>query len=181
MHDYVLGHVAGLRLSARPSAIIALPALWAVCTLAAAKQLHVTLRTAGSLALVAVLGHWGSGIWHHLGHALAARTTGYPMVGIRFWGLLATSVYPADEPPLPAAIHVRRALGGPFASALLALILWISQRTRGSMPASGRWLLRWLLLDNVLTFTAQMLVPLGFNDGTTLRRWLPELWNKTSR
>ena len=64
---------------------------------------------------------------------------------------------------------------------MLTLILWRSLRAVRSTRISMRWMMRWLLLDNVLLFTAQMFVPLGINDGTTLLRWLPELGNKTPR
>ena len=56
-----------------------------------------------------------------LGHARAAEQVGYPMEGVHLWGVLGTSVYPTDEPELPAEVHVERALGGPKASAVLAV------------------------------------------------------------
>src|SRR5687767_87148 len=124
MREYVYGRAAGLRFTARPSALIGLPVLWVVFTLVALKQLRIALLKACGIAVAVVAGHWLLGMCHHLGHALAASLAGYPMTGIRLWGVIATSVYPADEPELPATIHVRRALGGPIASAVLTLVLW---------------------------------------------------------
>src|SRR5436305_344993 len=49
---------------------------------------------------------------HQFGHSLSARRLGHPMTGIRFFNIFSGSEYPADEPPLPAGTHVRRALGG---------------------------------------------------------------------
>src|SRR5258706_526147 len=74
--------------------------------------------------LLAVALHWLSEIVHHLGHAIAARRTGYPMSGIRlgFLGVLTSSVYPRDEPELPPALHIQRALGGPLASLAIGLV-----------------------------------------------------------
>ena len=46
-------------------------------------------------------------------------------VGINLWGPLSSSIYPADEPPLPRSVHIRRALGGPLASLLLTLFALI--------------------------------------------------------
>lgn len=75
-------------------------------------------------ALVGVVLYWALVTAHHLGHAWAAARTGYPMTGIEFGrlGLLARSIYPDDEPKLPPRVHIRRALGGPIASGLLAVI-----------------------------------------------------------
>jgi hypothetical protein len=175
MREYEYGRAAGLRFTARPSALVALPGLWVLVTLMALKQLRVGLRRACGIALAVVAGHWLLGMCHHLGHALAARLTGYPMTGIRLWGVIATSVYPADEPELPAAIHVRRALGGPIISAVLTLGLWALLRGTGPVQPALGWALRFLLLDNLVMYTAQVFVPMGINDGTTLRRWLPKL------
>lgn len=179
MREYGIGHIAGLRLSVKPSALVALPVLWGVAAVGAARQIHLPLHAASVPALIAVLGHILSGIWHHLGHAFAARATGYPMIGIRVSGLFATSIYPKDEPQLPAELHIRRALGGPLASGLLTLIMWALVRLARPTHATTRWLLWVLLLDNLLNYTAQVLIPLGINDGQTLRRWLPELRNQT--
>jgi hypothetical protein len=95
------------------------------------------------------------------------------MRGVRFWGLLSASVYP-DEPPLPAAIHIRRALGGPAASGLLGLLvggvtllLWA-----GGGVLAG--LALFFCLENLLVFCLGSLLPLGFNDGSTLLEW----WGK---
>ena len=91
-------------------------------------------------AVMAVVLHWASEFVHQLGHAWAARRVGYPMTGIRFWGVLSTSLYPSDELPLPAALHIRRALGGPMASLLLsvaaALLVWA---LRLSTDCYGCW------------------------------------------
>jgi hypothetical protein len=107
---------------------------------------------------------------HHLGHAFAARSTGHPMRGIAFWGVIGTSLYPPDEPPLPAAVHRRRALGGPPASALYGLLLgWLALalRRRGGAPYR---VAQFLCFDNLVGFALGSLLPLGFTDGSTLLR-----------
>jgi hypothetical protein len=78
--------------------------------------------------------------------------------------------YPADEPSLPAALHARRALGGPLASASFSLIL--AALVVASRPIAGTawWLLVFLLLDSFLLGTLGALSPLDFADGGTLLR-----------
>jgi hypothetical protein len=172
MQVYSLGHLAGLRLSARPSALLAVVVLWGVFS-AGALALGTSPGAALGWGLVAVALHWVAELWHQLGHAWAARRTGHPMIGIQFWGPLSASVYPAHEPPLPGPVHIRRALGGPLASALLALIAGLGAFALppGSVAAG---LALFIFGENLLVFTLGALLPLGFNDGTTLVQW----WGK---
>src|SRR5690242_10193969 len=113
--------------------------------------------------------HWLSDIVHHLGHAWAARRTGYPMVGVRLSGVLGSSIYPPDEPPLPAAVHIRRALGGPIASLLLTLVAAAIVLALRSSGGTVWWVALFFFLENLLVFTLQVFLPLGFNDGGTDR------------
>jgi hypothetical protein len=98
------------------------------------------------------------------------------MSGIRFgaMGLLGTSQYPSDEPALPAAIHIQRALGGPSGSlfvSIVAALLALALRNSGELL----WVLAvFFFLDNFLVFTLGSLLPLGFTDGSTLVQW----WGK---
>lgn len=116
--------------------------------------------------------HWVALLVHHMGHALAARTTGYPMTGVLLWGWLGTSLYPREEPELPPSVHLRRAMGGPisstligFAAAMAALVLYPLEGNLWIFPA-------FLALDSLLIFGLGSLIPLGFNDGSTLLHWL---------
>jgi hypothetical protein len=171
---YRLGTVAGLRLSARPSAGLGSILLWTLAT----EFAQVVLKQSFALALLtgalAVVLHWGCALWHQLGHAWAARRTGHPMTGIRLWFLLSTALYPIDEPPLPAAVHIRRALGGPLAS--LALTVIAGALVLALRPVAGPfwWLLVFLCADSLLVFTLGAVLPLGFTDGSTLLRWWPQ-------
>ena len=160
------------------SAVISSLLFWLVLAVLAVLLLRLPPLVAIVAALAAVILHWFSEIWHQYGHARAARRTGYPMTGIRLWFLLGTSLYPTDEPELPAKIHIRRALGGPLASfvlslasAVIALALW---------PADGVlfYVALFWLLENVFVFTIGAFIPLGFNDGSTLLYWWPR---RTSR
>jgi hypothetical protein len=117
------------------------------------------------------LAHWVSEVVHNVGHNAAARTTGHPMTGTRlgFMLVLGTSLYPADEPELPPEAHIRRALGGPAASAGLTVIIGI-----GALFLAGTsvgWMVLLWFLDNLLIFTLGAFVPVGFSDGSTLIHW----------
>ena len=93
---------------------------------------------AGGLTL-AVL-HWWLEIWHNLSHDQAARMTGHPMTGIRLgaYGVLGTSLYPADEGDLPARVHITRALGGPAGSVALSVITGLVALVTG--PFAFGWI-----------------------------------------
>jgi hypothetical protein len=116
--------------------------------------------------------HWLSLVVHHAGHAIAAQRAGYPMVGMRLWWWLATSLYPRDEPSLPREIHLQRAFGGPGASVAFALIAALLVPP---LSAAGHWAWPFFTiasLDSFFIFAIGALIPLGFNDGSTILRWL---------
>ena len=165
-----LGRLAGLPVTAGTSAVAGSLVLWVLAAAVAFFVLKTTLGIAVLAGLLVVLLHWITVSVHLLGHATAARRTGYPANGIRLWGLLSAMHYPADEPPLPAAVHARRALGGPLASASFSLVAAVLVVV--SLPIAGTawWLLVFLLLDNLLVGTVGALLPLSFADGSTLLR-----------
>jgi hypothetical protein len=165
-----LGRIAGLNISFAPSALLG--------SLGIAVLVYALLRLKGrssaasaAVALLAVPAHWLSSFAHHVGHAFAARQTGYPMCGIHFRGVLGVSLYPRDEPPLPAKIHIRRALGGPPASILIALAA-LALRLVLPLPGPVRDLALLVALDNLIEGPGAFF-PLPFTDGGTLRTWLP--------
>lgn len=171
--SYRLGDVAGLRIVAEQSTLYASGVLWIL--LGAAGFFLLDLSPVGAIVggLAAVALHWLAGLVHHLGHAWAARRTGFPMSGIHCRLLLCASRYPRHEPMLPAGVHIRRALGGPLFSVALALAAGAAAIL---LPAEGGLL--WyaavfLALDSFLVFTAGALLPLGFTDGSTLLEWWP--------
>jgi hypothetical protein len=171
---YELGRLAGLRLTAGPSAVVGSAVLWALLSGVAAGALGVPPVAAIAGGLVAVLLHWGSDIVHQLGHAWVARVSGHPMIGIRLWWLLSASIYPRDEGPLPAAVHIRRALGGPVASLLLTVIAAVIALAFRPVGGVYWWVALFFFLDNLLVLTLGAFVPLGFTDGSTLLHW----WDK---
>jgi hypothetical protein len=173
MKDYPLGRIGGFRVSADSSALVGAPLLWAVLA-AGVRAMGVPWGRAVRVGLVTSGVHWASELWHQGGHALAARSAGYPMTGLRFWTILSASVYPADEPALPARIHIRRALGGPLASALLTVAMGLLWRATPRTQHRRHALARFAFWENLIVFTLGALVPLGFNDGSSLRHWWPK-------
>ncbi len=113
----------GLSFSFVPSALLGFLLIWAILSAVVVYWLHYPLLTAVLLGLAATTLHWLSEFLHNLGHAWAAHRTGYPMTGIRFYAVLAASLYPPDEPALPGRVHIRRALGGPIINACLSLLI----------------------------------------------------------
>lgn len=176
MREYKLGRFAGLHLSIMPSAFIGSLILWIGLSALAITLLHFSWSEAAVVGFMATLLHWFAETLHQLGHAGFARRMGYPMIGIRYWGVLSSSVYPPDEPILTGPTHIRRALGGPTASFLMLLLgglLFIVLSTL-SVTDALRWLAFFFLLDNLVVFCLGALLPLGFTDGSTLLRW----WGK---
>jgi len=148
-------------------------ALWAVISLAGYFLLHFSWATALTLGLACTAIQYLSESWHQLGHAAAAKSTGYPMSGFMYVWVLAVSLYPKDEPELPAEIHIRRAWGGPIASFLVVLVSGFLLRAAGGPSSFIDFLLWFIFLDNLLVFTIGALIPLGFNDGSTILYWWP--------
>ena len=174
MKEYPLGSLGGLHLSASPSAVAGMLILTVILTLVGLLLIDLPPGQAVLFGLFGALLHFLSELAHQFGHAWAARRTGYPMTGVRFWTIFGASLYPAEEPQLPAAVHIRRALGGPPVSLLLALLalpLVLALRSGGGL---AWWLALLFFLENLLVFGLGAFLPLGFNDGSTLLYW----WGK---
>ncbi len=174
MRSLSLGKFDRLELRAKPSAVITFFGLWLALAALFWKLLKTRPRWAISFGLLAALGHFALELWHQLGHGRAARLTGYNMKGMTFVGPLAVSVYPRQEPAIPADVHIQRALGGPIFSAFLTLLL--SLATLALRPLGGPLyaLMVLLLADNTFVFILGALLPLGFTDGSTLLAWWPK-------
>jgi hypothetical protein len=171
MAEIPLGRVAGIPVTATRSAIITWVALGIALALVDADVVGRSLVAAVLGGIVGVVLHALSLLGHDLGHAVAAQQVGYPMERIRYWGPLSSTLYPEDEPSLPAAIHLRRALGGPIASLLLSVVALAIALAVRSLGATATWLGIFLVFDNFAVLTLGALTPLGFNDGSTILYW----------
>lgn len=167
---FSLGKLMGTEIRVAFSALVGFILLVA---LGSGVSLLLFTRDAG-FALLAGLGlagiHFTSAGVHQLSHALAARSTGYPMNAVRFgrWLILATSIYPDDEPDLDPGLHIRRAIGGPIGSLVFsALCLAAALALRaGSTGLAAAVALAGV--DSLFIFTLGSLVPLGFTDMSTI-------------
>jgi hypothetical protein len=165
---YTLSGSRNFQITATSSAVISLIIYGLLLLLAGIYWLRLPVPAALLGSLLSISLHWFSVAFHNFGHFLAAKGTGYPMIGLRFWFLLGTCIYPPDEPALPKAIHVRRALGGPLASAGLAILLGVLSYAT-SMQGGVLWyVFTLMLLENIMIFSLGAFLPLGFTDGSTL-------------
>lgn len=169
MKSIHLGKLFGLQISILPLAFVGTLVLWIGLTAVAIFAIKIPFGESLLMGFIAALLHWTFELIHSLGHACAAKQTGYPMTEISLgtFVLLGTTRYPKDEPELPPSIHIRRALGGPIINGLLSVILYLL------LPFwSGNWY--WLglfaLLENIFVYTLQVFLPLSFNDGGTILR-----------
>jgi hypothetical protein len=137
--------------------------------------LRVDAATAALLALGCVTAHWLLDLAHNAGHAIAAQRTGYPMIGVLLGEKLffGRSLYPANEPPLHARVHITRALGGPILSTVLGIAL--VALTAVVWPTAGpwKWVLAWAAFQSFAIFGPGAFVPISFTDGGTLLKWWP--------
>jgi Zn-dependent protease len=169
-------NLLGLRVSALPSFFVAFVVLWLVLAAIGIALVHLPAGDALLAGLLATVLHYACEFAHHYGHSLAARRTGHPMIGVRFWFLIATSLYPANEGDLPGNMHIRRALGGPIISTGVTILLGILLLVVGRSDSLWWWVLLFLFLDNLLVFALGALIPLKFGafvtDGATILYWL---------
>lgn len=170
---YPIGKIGKLDITADASAAAGGLLLWAA--LWAVGRWLFRLQPGAALAggLIATCLHFLSELWHQAGHARAAETTGYPMTGVHLWGVLGTSIYPPDEPALPGEIHVARAMGGPRASARLAVLSGLVALLTWPLGGITHMVAMLLALENWLVFTLGAFIPLPFmeTDGTILQRF----------
>jgi hypothetical protein len=169
MKSIQLGKLFGLQISILPLAYLGSFLLWVGFSAIAYYAIGLSFGESVLLGFVATLLHWVFELIHSLGHAFAARRTGYPMVGIAFGTLaiFALTRYPKDEPELPSSVHIRRALGGPIANGLVSILFFLLLTVwRGNWF----WIGMFALFENLFVYTLQIFLPLGFNDGSTILR-----------
>jgi len=174
-HSYLLGSVLNLQISVTRSAILSFLVLWLLLALIGIIFIQLSVIESIIGGFIAAFFHYFSEFLHQLGHSIAARRTGYPMKGVRFWFIFGGSVYPRDEGDLPGSIHIRRALGGAPMSFLITLILGLVLLALGQSSGMLWWVVLFLFLDNLLVFTLGALLPIRIGDfvtdGATILYW----------
>jgi hypothetical protein len=169
--EYELGSIAGLRISVQSSFFIARFLAVVVLAIVGRSAFKLSRREALFGAISAVVLDAFAVLFHQLGHARIAKSTGWPMTGIRFWGLFSTCTYPLNEPELPPMVHIRRAVGGPFASLLLGLFTGLPALWLLPKKGLGRLLALFWLINNVAVKFVLAFGPLSWTDGPPMWRW----------
>ncbi len=114
---------------------------------------------------------------HQWGHSRAARSVGYPMTGIHWHSWFSSGIYPADEPPLPPSVHIRRALGGFWINVLIGLLL--APPAIYFWPCGGgvAWVIAFTSVWNFFVLGLGALLPIDIpgvfttDGGTILHYW----------
>jgi hypothetical protein len=180
MNALKLGRWGGLEISALPTTWIGSLILWVAFSATGVTLLKMPLATAVIGGLIGMLLHWIAEFWHQGGHARIAKRLGYPMTGIRTWWVLSSCLYPADEPELPPQLHIRRALGGPTASAMMSIVSGVAALLLMGVDGLAFVLALLFFLDNFVVLTLGSFLPLGFNDGSSLLHWWGKLRDENS-
>jgi hypothetical protein len=170
---FSFGNVGGLQVFAKGSAFVGMAILDVLFTIIGVTLLNLSFIEALIGAVLATSLHFLGEYLHQQGHALGAKRSGHPMTGMMFWWVLARSLYPRDEPELPANVHIQRAIAGPLFSAAITVIAFVIAFALSSTGGLAYYLASFFALDNLLVFTLGALLPLGFTDGSTLLYWLP--------
>lgn len=166
----------GLTTSITPASLIAFGLAAIGLSIVALIQANLSvgegLAAGGLGALIMFAGDW----LHQLGHAWAARRTGYPMTGMRYHSIFAASEYPPDEPPLPARVHLSRALGGFWVNLLIGLLLLPYAFFTSFQNSVLAWLLGFAVFYNLVVLGLGALLPIDIpgvftNDGGTIWRY----------
>lgn len=177
MKPIQFGKFFGLQINLLPVLFIGMISIWVILSITGYFGFDIPLGEAILLGFIGMLLHYTSELIHCCGHAIAAKSTGYPMVEIQlgFLGIFARTLYPKDEPELPSSIHIRRALGGPMINLILSIILFVILPL---WQENWYWLGLFIFLDNLIVYTLQVFLPLGFNDASTILRELLKQKNK---
>lgn len=168
---------AGLRFGINDSALVGFIVLTVVFAGIGLALLNLSAPEAIIGGVLATLIHFVSEGLHQVGHSIAARRTGYPMIGVQHWLILGTALYPRDEGDLPAAVHIRRALGGPIMSFVVAAVFGLMVLLLAESGGLAFWLALWGLVVNLLIFGLGAFLPLplpggNLTDGGTILYWM---------
>ncbi|MGB1285389.1 MAG: hypothetical protein ACPG7F_02550 [Aggregatilineales bacterium] len=169
--------IAGLRLSFDMTAVLALSVMGIILAFIANSDPVIALPEAILAGFLCVVIHALSEFLHNIGHSIAARRTGYPMIGVHFFLIIAASLYPRDEGDLPAGVHIRRALGGPIFSFFVAIVCGVIAALVWEQGGWVRFVAGFAFFINLLVYSLGAFLPvrIGDNfslDGGTIMHWM---------
>ncbi|MCA9915306.1 MAG: hypothetical protein KC496_18260, partial [Anaerolineae bacterium] len=124
------------------------------------------------VAMAAAAFHFVLQAIHLIGHAVAASTTGYQMSRMWFLYAFAMTLYPRDEPTIPARLHIRRSLGGPIAFGIALIIVFLLWSNARDAYWTLRYLTSFMLFEAAFLFFFSSIV----TDGVMFivrKQWLP--------
>jgi hypothetical protein len=98
MQRISLGSVFGVQTTIGRAALISYLILWLLAAWLSNWLLKLPVSWALLAGLLSALLFFVSEWLHQLGHASAARSVGYPMVGIHFFNVFSASQYPPSRP-----------------------------------------------------------------------------------
>ena len=173
MKRWQLGKILGVEIWFSQRSLLLSGLLWLIFTVATVVWLRQSWGMAVVLGGTAVILHWLGELVHQLGHAWVARRVGYPMRKLVSWLVLFGSLYPKNEPPLHARIHIRRALGGPAVSLAITVISGLLLLLFPNTNSPAYLIVAFVFWENLLVFFLGAFLPLGFTDGSTLLTWWP--------
>ncbi len=173
MKEIRFGTIGGLAIYLVPAAFAGSLVLVVLLFVVGFAALGLSITEALLFGLIGTALHWLGELLHQFGHAQAARQTGHAMIGVRLGtlGVLSTALYPHDEPALPGAIHIHRALGGPKWSIVMAAVgAGLTALLWNAAPVLRAIALLYFL-EALFVFTLGAFLPLGFTDGSTILKW----------
>jgi Zn-dependent protease len=159
--------------------LVALAGLWLFAVqIFPARHPDLAAANYWAMAVVAVLGLFGSILFHELAHCLSARHFGLPTHGITLF-LFGGVAEIFDDPPSPQA-EIVIAVSGPAASALLAGWLGLAGLVGilSGWPAALASVLFYLALLNVVLALFNLVPAFPLDGGRVLRALL--WWKKGS-
>jgi len=125
-----------------------------------------------AMAVIGMLGLFGSLILHELAHAVVARHFGLLVSGITLF--LFGGVAELQSEPASSRSDFWIAIAGPVASLCIALAIWFSAQATGfvGLPDAVQIVLSYLAWINLVLALFNMLPAFPMDGGRVLRAWL---------
>lgn len=182
-HPLPLGNWFQLKITITPLAILSYIVVVPVVAAVTIAWLSLSLFEAIVAGSLSALSMFVFESLHQFGHAWAARSVGYPMIGLHHFSWFSASHYPKDEPPLPPAIHIRRASGGFWVNILFGLIFGVLAIWVWPISPFWGWVTAFTAIYNFFVLGLGALLPIDIPgvftiDGGTILHYWREMQNE---